>query len=453
MKYSTLESAILHTFTGDVDLFAPCENYSFEEIWQEKSNQVIFRIIKANHARKAKTDLHLLRDGLFKAGYDKADIATILQNFKSSDGSIKSNIKAHMELVFDMYSRRIMKPIIHRAYNNLFSNNGDIEENVGLMKDIFNDLDSIKNNLSVEKSITDIFDEAYKEFEDAQNSTKEVIGYESGLKDLDKITCGLKQEIVVIGASPGMGKSSLMVTLMTNVAVKEDSPMAVFSLEMPATQLMKNLLSNDLEINSWKIRSGNADEQEAERIKGFRSKLKSNLMIDDTPGITWQYIETKIRRIRRTVPMNKVLVVMVDYLQLMRNIPEETKGMSKEEQIAARCNGLQELSKKYNLCMIELSQLTKESSREKRAPVLADLKESGAIEANAVQVWFLFRPDYHEKAPVDDNGMDLRGLCEINVAKNRYGETKPVYVKFEGKYSRFSNRDMSSDLVQSNEEF
>ncbi len=453
MKYSQLESAILHTYASDVDLFAPCENMSFEEIWQEKSNQVIFRIIKTNHAKKAKTDLHLLRDGLFKAGYDKADITTILQNFKNSDGSIKSNIKAHMEVVFDMYSRRIMKPIIHRAYNNLFSNNGDIEENVGFIKDVFNDLDSIKNNLSVDKGVLDIFDEAYKEFEDAQNSTKEVIGYESGLKDLDKITCGLKQEIIVIGASPGMGKSTLMVTLMDNVAVKENAPLIVFSLEMPATQLMKNLWANDLEINSWKIRSGNADEEESKRIKNFRSRLKSNLMIDDTAGITWQYIETKIRRIRRTIPMSTVIVVMVDYLQLMRNIPEETRGMSKEEQIAARCNGLQELSKKYNLCMIELSQLTKESSREKRAPVLADLKESGAIEANAVQVWFLFRPDYHEREPKDDNGADLRGLCEINVAKNRYGETKPVYVKFTGKYSSFSNRDMSGEIQSGNEEF
>lgn len=445
-----LETSILHTYANDIELFAPCENYAFEEIFKEKHNQVIFRIIKENHSRKVKTDLHLLRDGLYKAGYEKTTISSILKEFHNSDSSIKANIKAHCELLFDKYSRRVMKPIIHKAYNELFGNGGDIDENVGIVKDVFNKLDSIRNNLSVEKGILDVFDEAYKEFEAAQSNKKEIIGYSTGLTDLDRITCGLKQEVIVIGAPPGAGKTSLMINIAKNVAIDSDAPMIIFSLEMPATQLMKNIWANCLEINSWQIRSGNVSDDDTERIKGLRSKLKNNLIIDDTPGITWQYVETKLRKMRRDIPMSQVIVCMIDYIQLMKMIFEEMKGISEERQLSILVNMLQELSKKYNVCMIELSQLGREVSKIKedlkgntiktgRRPRMSDLKGSGAIEANAVQVWLLYRPDYYEMSPKDELGTDLRGLCEINIAKNRYGETKSIYVRFEGKYSAFKD--------------
>jgi replicative DNA helicase len=123
----------------------------------------------------------------------------------------------------------------------------------------------------------------------------------------------------------------------------------------------------------------------------------------------------------------------------MNNTYEEYKGISEERQMSLRVKGLQELHKKYNLCVIELSQLSREASKEGRRPKMSDLKDSGAIEANAVQVWLLYRPDYYEKEPKDTDGTDLRGLCEINVAKNRYGETKAVYARFMGKYSAFEN--------------
>lgn len=439
MKYKDLELAILSSYAEDTDLFASCENYAFEDIWQESSNRTLFKIIKDNHNNKVKTDVFLLRDKLFKLGYSKEDIKTILGSFHAVDYKIKQNISEHMSVVFDMYSRRLLKPTIHSSYNQLFTHNGDIDENVNRMKDIFNDLDSIKNNLSVEKSITDLFDETYKEFEDAQNNKKEIIGYRTGLDELDKITCGLKQEIIVIGAPPGAGKSSLMVNIMKNVSVESDAPLVVFSLEMPGTQLMKNLWANCLNINSWQIRSGNVMEDDVVKIQTLRKKLKNNLIIDDTAGITWQYIETKIRKLRRTIPMSKTIVVMIDYLQLMNNTHDEYKGMSDERQMSLRVKGLQELHKKYNLCVIELSQLSREASKEGRRPKMSDLKDSGAIEANAVQVWLLYRPDYYEKDPKDTDGTDLRGLCEINVAKNRYGETKAVYARFMGKYSAFEN--------------
>jgi replicative DNA helicase len=450
MRYKDLESAILHSYASDNDLFAPCEHLAFEDIWQENHNKVIFKIIKDNHSKKVKTDLHLLKNGLIKAGYEKLEIRTILEGFHNSDSSIKANILAHMNIVFEVYSRRKMKPVLHRAYNELFSNNGDIDENINAVKDVFNELDSIKNNLSVDKSIKDIYREALKEFKDAQNNKKEIIGYRTGLNELDTITCGLKQEVIVVGAPPGSGKTSLMINLAKNVAILQNNPLIIFSLEMPATQLMKNIFANCLTINSWQIRSGNASKEDEEKVEQFEDQVKENLIIDDTYGITWQYVETRLRKMRRTIPMSTVIVCMIDYIQLMRLTWEEMKGQSEERQMAILCNMLQELSKKYNICMIELCQVTREVSKVKegrngdadkvgRPPRMSDLKGSGAIEANAVQVWLLYRPDYYTKEPKDELGMDLRGLCEINVAKNRYGETRAIYVRFMGKYSAFED--------------
>lgn len=439
MKYSTLETSILHTYSGDPDLFANCENLAFEEIWAERANQIIFRIIKENHSKKAKTDLHLLKNGLIKAGYSKEDITQVLQNFHNSDSTIKTNIVEHMRIVFEVYCRRVMKPIIHRAYNQLFTENGDIDENVNTVKDVFNQIDSIKNNLSSEKSVYDIHDETFEDLMKAQNHNSELIGYSYGLTELDKITNGAKQEDVLLIAPPACGKSSFMVNTAKHIAIKQKKPVVIFSLEMSAKQVMMNFWSSVLQINSYGIRSGQLSDENLLKIKNFKGLLKDNLFIDDTSGITWQYVETKIRQLRRKIPLDQTIVVIIDYVQIMRNIPEERKGTSKEEQQSLIANGLMELSKKYNLCMIKLSQIGREvGKRDNKEPTMADAKGSGAWEANAAIVLSLYRADYYDPL-AEENGMSLKGLCKINVLKNRYGPIGHLYAKFLGHLSSFED--------------
>lgn len=446
MRYSDLEISILHTYSSDADLFAPCENLAFENIWQTKVNQSMFKIIKDNHAQKAKTDLHLLKNGLLKLGYSKEDVKMTLQSFNSSDNTIKQNIKKHMEIVFDVYRKREIQPTLKATWNELYSNNGDIDENVGKLKDKFNELDSIKNNLSAQKSILDIFDETYSEFEQAQKNESSIIGYSTGLTDLDYITCGLKREVIVVGAAPGAGKSTLMVNTAVNVSVKSNSPMMIFSIEMPAAQLMRNMWANYFQINSRAIRGGDVDEDGVLKIKSFRDKLGSNLIIDDTSGITSQYIETKVRIARRSIPLNQVIVVAIDYLQRMNNSKEDSIGQNEERQLAIRCKHLAEISKIYNVCMIEFSQLSRTCIKEKRRASPSDLLGGGGIEQCADQIWMMFRPDYYETNPVDLDGSSLNGICEIDISKNRYGKTKAVYVKFDGKYSQFNDYKKDGDI-------
>ena len=449
MDLKEKEREILNLYADNVDLFVNCEHLVFDDLWSTKFNQVKYKIIKHNHGQGKKSDTYLLSNQLIKSGCNKKEIGLEVSepNYK-----IAKNVDEYVKDIFDEYSKRQLTPLLQRVHSELTSELGDVAECLEDLKTAINEIELIKNNLSTEKTIHDIFDEMYEEFINAQNNKKEVIGYATGLRDLDKITCGLKQEVIVIGATPGAGKSSLVVTIAVNVSVIGDEPMIIFSLEMPRTELLKNIAANVLKINSWKIRSGNADEEEELKVKNFKNKLKTNLIVDDTPAITWQYMETKIRKLRKTIPLSKTIVVMIDYLQLMNNTKDEYVGMNDERQLAIRCKSLQQLHKKYNLCLIELSQVSRKCADEKRPPRLPDLLGSGAIEQNAVQCWLMHRPDYYLPNPVDEKGMDLKGLCEINIAKNRYGQTKPIYVKFKGSESAFEDYRPNSDGISNSNE-
>jgi len=436
MDLKQKEREILNLYADNADLFVGCENLIFEGVWSTNFNKIKYQIIYYNHGKGKKSDTYLLSNLLIKAGFNKKDIGLEVSepNYK-----IAKNVDEYVKDIFDEYCKRKLLPKLHQVHSELSSEIADVNGCLEGLKSIIGDIEAIKNNISIEKKTTDIFDQAFQELMDAQSNVKEVIGYSTGLKDLDKICGGLKQEVIVIGSPPGSGKSSLMVNIIDNVAIKQGKPVAVFSLEMPATQLMKNMWANNLTINSYSIRGGCLLDEDLIKVKQYKQRLKDNLVIDDTPGITWQYIETRIRNMRKTIPMSELIVVVVDYLQIMRNSPEETRGVSSEEQLGLRSNGLMELSKRYNLCMIELSQLSRDvGKRENKKPTMGDLKGSGAIEANAVIILLLYRADYYETDPME-GGMSLKGLCEINIAKNRYGETKRIYVEFKGKYSAFKD--------------
>jgi replicative DNA helicase len=444
MTLKEKERAVLNLYADNENLFETCHHLIFEELWSTNFNKVKYKIIKHNHDKGRKSDVYLLSNMLIKSGCNKKEIGL---EVSEPNYAIAKNVSEYVNDIFDEYTKRKMLPILHSVHSELSNEITDVNSSIEDLKSIVSDIESIKNNLSVERHVEDIFDEAFEELMEAQNSKSETIGHSYGIKDLNKITSGAKQEVIVVGARPGMGKTSLIINITKHIAVDKGEPLIIFSLEMPAKQLMKNIWANCLEINSWQIRSGNVSDEDLIRIKKLRDKIKRNLVIDDTPGITWQYMRTKIRKVRKQlgIPLSTLMTVMIDYLQLMKNTKEETVGKSKEEQVGDRCNGLLETSKTENCCMIELSQLSRDvEKRNPPYPLMSDLKDSGAIEANAVQIWLLYRADYYNSDATDPKtGMDLRGLCEINVAKNRYGSTGKVYVRFEGKYSAFKDFDIN----------
>lgn len=444
MDLKDKENGILNLYIENESLFDKCENLCFEDVWSTSLNQVKYKITKHYHSKNLKPDGELVSNQLIKAGYSKSEI---LKSYGKPNHSLEKHVGEYMKDIFDAWCKRLLLPKLESSHLELSNEAGDVDVNLEELRGVIGDIEAIKNNLSADKSIHDIFDEAMEDQMDLQNSKDKLPGYSTGLKDLDELCNGLKNEVIVVGARPGAGKSSLMVNLISKVNIEKGAPMLVCSLEMPRVQLMKNIWSNYLKINNAGIRKGHLSDEDLIRIKQFKVKLKDSLIIDDTPAITYQYIEAKIRKMRKTIPMSQLIFVMVDYIQLMKNTIEDSKGMSKEEQVGTRCNGLLEITKRYNLCMIELSQLSREvEKRSPQRPILSDLKDSGAIEANAMQVWLLYRADYYTKDPMED-GKSLKGLCEINNAKNRYGKTGPCYVRFKGQHSAFEDYEEEGDII------
>ena len=431
-KITEIEDKLLGAFIENDDLFAKCEHLVSEKLFSGVNK----------HAYKA--ILELRSNGI------KVDNVTLGRELKNRN-VLPASIKAYpkdskyltqpIEYVLVLFENRIKKhllPKIRTAENKLDKEEGSPLDIMMELKSAINDIEMVINNVSAEKSIGESVNKAIDEVVEASKITS-ATKYTSTITRLDEITGGLQPGIIVIGALPGMGKTSLLINIIVKNAIEKNFPLVFFSLEMSAQQVIKNIIANIHEINTMAIRDGNLDEEELLKFKNAKSMFKDNLIIDDSPGVTWQYIDTKLTRIRKNLPKDQQLIVMVDYLQQMGNTEDEIRGKTDEAQMAQRCKGLMNLWKKHNACIIELSQLGREVAKEKRRPRMSDLKESGSIEANANSVWLLHCPDYFETNPTDNKGRDLKGICEIICDKNRGGRKGHAYANFIKKYSKFTD--------------
>jgi len=383
-----------------------------------------------------------------KSGLSAADcsvIANWIGNYPDENTLIY-----YVTTLFSERAAKYLAPQIQKAYNKLTSSSIDAIEVMEELKGAITNIELVLNDVSHEKKIGDVFEAALQRILDLKNNVIEQNGFSFGLKELDARTGGINQGVNVIAATPGGGKTSLLINLIMANAIDDSIPVLFFSLEMPAVEIMTNIISNYTEINSRALRQGSVEEDDIARIETLRKRLKDNFTIDDTGGVTWQYIEARVRAFRKQhkIPLSKSLLVLIDYLQIMNNSADE-KRLSKEEQIEVRCNEIQRMSKNLNLSTVLLSQFSRmEKDRKVPRPKMSDLKGSGAIEACAILILLLFRPDLHEIF-ADDKGRDLRGLCEINPVKGRYIKPEPVYARFEGKYSKFKDYIPPEDGIKS----
>ena len=242
-----------------------------------------------------------------------------------------------------------------------------------------------------------------------------------------------------------MGKTAFALSMIKNMAVDNNIPVAIFSLEMSKLQLANRLISNVCEITSEKIKSGRLASGEWMQLTAKASALQgAPIFVDDTSGLSIFELRTKARRL---VHDHGVKAIMIDYLQLMT-----ASGMnfgSREQEVSTISRSLKGLAKELNIPIIALSQLNRgvESRQgEGKRPQLSDLRESGAIEQDADMVCFIHRPEYY-KIYEDEKGNDLRGLAEIIIAKHRNGAVGDIRLKFRGEFTRFCN--LNEDIVTS----
>ncbi len=266
------------------------------------------------------------------------------------------------------------------------------------------------------------------------------IGIPTGLSRLDKITTGLnKSDLIIVGARPGMGKTSFALNIARNVAVNSKKTVCFFSLEMTRDQLAQRLLSNEASVESTKLRTGELTQEEWVRLGNAGSHLsEADIYLDETSGITVGEIKAKLRR------MKKVDLVIIDYLGLMRSAKKTENRVQEVQEITG---SLKIMAKELKVPVIVCAQLGRgtETKGKSHIPMLSDLRESGSIEQDADIVLFLYRENYYdnEKAEGEDQGDPNQALCIV--AKNRHGETDTFPLQWNGKFTRFATQDNRYD--------
>lgn len=280
--------------------------------------------------------------------------------------------------------------------------------------------------------IADILMQTYTQLEHISKSGGEVTGVPTGYHDLDRLTSGFQpSDFIVVAARPSVGKTAFALNVAQNVAVRSRQPVAIFSLEMSATQLAMRMLAAEANLDAGKLRTGKLSEEEWEKlIMGMGTLSDSPIYIDDTPGITVAEIRSGLRRLH--AELGGIGMVMIDYLQLITG--RSRGGDNRQQEISEISRHLKGTARELNVPVVALSQLSRAvEQRQDKHPMLSDIRESGSIEQDADIVAFLYRDDYYNPDTEEKN------IIEIIVAKQRNGPTGKVKLAFLKEYNKFVN--------------
>jgi len=272
---------------------------------------------------------------------------------------------------------------------------------------------------------------AVDRIEELFNSGGDITGMSTGFLELDKMTSGMQpSDLVIVAGRPSMGKTSFAMNLVENAVLNQDKPILVFSMEMPADQLIIRMLSSIGRIDQTRIRNGKLEQEDWPKLSTAVSKLKDvPLFIDDTPALTPTEVRSRARRVFRE--NGGLGMIMIDYLQLMQ-VAGASDGRTAE--ISEISRSLKAIAKEFKVPMIALSQLNRSlEQRPNKRPVNSDLRESGAIEQDADVIMFIYRDEvYNEESPD-------KGTAEIIIGKQRNGPIGSCRLAFMGQHTRFEN--------------
>ena len=335
--------------------------------------------------------------------------------------------------------RRLSKEstqIIERAYDEV----GNINDFIGeVEKDFLNvtrdrNAGEFQNVKSVIQKVTD-------RLVMLQKADGKISGVKTGYYDLDKLTSGFqKGDLIILAARPSVGKTAFALNVAYNVSYKSDEAVAIFSLEMPAEQLIQRIICSAGSLKAESLRSGSILKESSERYYAAADKVsKCNLYIDDTPGIRVGEIAAKCRRLKREQGLK---MIVIDYLQLISG-PANSRE-SRQQEVSDISRQLKMIARELEVPVLALSQLSRSvEKRDNKRPVLSDLRESGAIEQDADIVSFIHREDYQDPK----KEAETQGATDIIIAKHRNGALADIRLVFLKQFSKFANPARSDQQI------
>lgn len=437
-----IEEAVLGALLLEPNSVADVLDILIPECFYKEANRKIFKAISALALQHAPIDIFTVAQELKKTD----DLEEIGGPYYLSQLSMKIGAAAHLEyhtkVLVQKYIQRELISISYEVQRDSFDDSIPVDDLLdSTQQKIFNLAD--RNMKRETQSVQDVLSEAITELESIQDREDGLSGVPSGYTGIDSITYGWQpSDLIIIAARPAMGKTAFVLTMARNMTVDHKVPVAVFSLEMSAVQLVKRLMTSETGLSSDKIRGGKKLEPyEWEQLNVRLNQLsQAPLYIDDTPSLSIYEFRSKARRL---VASAGVKLIIIDYLQLMAG-PPELKGM-REQEVSAISRSLKSIAKELNIPIIALSQLSRavETRGGAKKPQLSDLRESGAIEQDADIVMFIHRPDYYGMAE-DPSQV---GLTDIIIAKHRNGATAEVPMRFRASEVRFvDENDRALDM-------
>jgi len=292
--------------------------------------------------------------------------------------------------------------------------------------------------------IKEILWPTFERIEELQSSPGSVTGVASGFPDLDNMTAGFqKGDLVIVAGRPSMGKTALAMNFAQHAAIDKEVPVAVFSLEMSKESLVQRLLCSEGRVDAGRLRRGRLQDDEYARLATAAGHLNTApIWIDDTPAITALELRAKARRLASEVDLG---LIIVDYLQLMSG---PSNADNRQQEISAISRSIKAVAKELNVPVVALSQLSRApEQRTDKRPVLADLRESGAIEQDADVVLFVYREEVYRRPDdlIDDSGESIEGKTELIIGKQRNGPTGSLRLYFHKNYTLFESASRGSD--------
>ncbi|MGB0466698.1 MAG: replicative DNA helicase [Pontibacterium sp.] len=344
-----------------------------------------------------------------------------------------SNIRAYSEIVHDRALLRQMITAANEIAENAFTPDGRASEEIlnEAEQKIFQIAEERPNQGGPEE-INGLLKRAVERIDHLFQNDSDMTGVTTGFDDLDKKTAGLQpSDLIIVAARPSMGKTTFAMNLVENALMASNRPVLVFSLEMPADQLVTRMLSSLGRIDQTRMRTGKLEDDDWPRLTTAVNMMRDKpLFIDDTAGISPNEMRARARRIVRE--HGDLSMIMVDYLQLMQIKTGNSEGRTAE--ISEISRSLKALAKELKCPVVALSQLNRSlEQRPNKRPVNSDLRESGAIEQDADVIMFIYRDEvYNEDSPD-------KGVAEIIIGKQRNGPIGTSRLAFIGKFTKFEN--------------
>lgn len=418
-----IDPACLDTITSTVSM----EDFYLEE------HQSIYAAMQGMYLKSKNIDVVTLIDELVKEGvYDDAGGKEYIRLIAETVPTA-ANVKDYAEIVRDKSTLRALIGACEDVTEAAYTEEEEVERLVEMAESKIYAIAEQKDNKNF-VHIKDALLQVYNHLQQLITNREETQGMKTGFSGLDRVLVGMgKSDLVLVGARPGMGKTSFAMNVAVSAARRSGKAVCVFSLEMSAEQLVTRLLSSEALVDSYHLRSGELTDEDWQKLAHASSILSDcQILIDDTTGMTVTGMMAKLRRVKN------LGLVVIDYLGLMQS---EHRNDNRVQEVSEISRNLKLMAKEFEVPVICCAQLSRgPESRTDKRPMLSDLRDSGAIEQDADIVMFLYREEYYKDKENPQN------TAEVIVAKNRHGSTGKVEMGWLGQYTKFTTIDTEENF-------